>query len=118
MAGRDGERVTEGLMRRRVADVTLSAVTDYTLLPDDLPQPGDDGAADHLPGRQMPAIVLPTTSGSAVDLAALGSGRNARLHLPAHRTAGPGAADWLGRDPRRPRLLDSRRAISATTSVT
>jgi peroxiredoxin len=62
-------------MRRRVADVTLSAVTDYTLLPDDLPEPDDDGAADHLPGRGMPALVLPASSGAPVDLAGLGRGR-------------------------------------------
>jgi peroxiredoxin len=50
-------------------------VTDYTLLPDDLPEPVDDGAADHLAGRGMPDLVLPATSGGAVDLARLGPGR-------------------------------------------
>jgi len=38
-------------------------------LPEDLPIPRDDGAADHLPGASVPAIVLPSTSGQAVDLA-------------------------------------------------
>lgn len=37
-------------------------------LPDDLPEPNDDGAADHLPGSTVPALELPTTDGTAVDL--------------------------------------------------
>lgn len=40
-------------------------------LPDDLPVPEDDGAAAHLPGTAMPDIVLPATSGGAVELAKL-----------------------------------------------
>lgn len=40
-------------------------------LPDDLPVPEDDGAANHLPGMAMPAIALPATSGDAVRLAQL-----------------------------------------------
>ena len=43
--------------------------TDYTSLPDDLPAPVDDGAADHLSGSEVPAIALPSTSGGEVDLA-------------------------------------------------
>jgi peroxiredoxin len=62
-------------MRRRVADVTLLAVSDYTVLPDGLPEPVDDGAADGLVGRGMPGVVLGTTSGEPVDLADLGPGR-------------------------------------------
>jgi peroxiredoxin len=44
-------------------------------LPPGLPVPADDGAADHLPGRVMPALTLPATDGSQVPLAALGAGR-------------------------------------------
>lgn len=36
-----------------------------------LPAPKDDGAADHLPGRQLPGLRLPATSGCPVDLSAL-----------------------------------------------
>jgi peroxiredoxin len=32
-------------------------------LPDDLPEPGDDGAADHLHGAKLPALTLRTTVG-------------------------------------------------------
>lgn len=39
-------------------------------LPDDLPESEDDGGADHLPGSTIPAITLPATDGTAVDLAA------------------------------------------------
>lgn len=38
-------------------------------LPGDLPVPEDDGAADHLRGLAMPDVVLPATSGGAVELA-------------------------------------------------
>jgi peroxiredoxin len=51
------------------------AMTDYTVLPDNLPVPEDDGAADHLPGMAMPALLLPASDGNTVDLAALGPGR-------------------------------------------
>ena len=43
--------------------------TDYTSLPDDLPAPDDDGAADHLPGSEVPAVALPSTLGGELDLA-------------------------------------------------
>jgi peroxiredoxin len=41
---------------------------DYTTLPGGLPVPEDDGAADHLPGAQMPDLSLPSTSGGDVNL--------------------------------------------------
>ncbi|TMJ07484.1 MAG: peroxiredoxin, partial [Bacillati bacterium ANGP1] len=34
---------------------------DLTRLPPDLPVPQDDGACDHLAGRRVPAIALPST---------------------------------------------------------
>jgi peroxiredoxin len=40
-------------------------------LPDDLPVPEDDGAADHLPGMRLPSVPLASTSGDIVDLSAL-----------------------------------------------
>lgn len=40
-------------------------------LPGDLPVPEDDGAADHLRGLAMADVVLPATSGGAVQLAKL-----------------------------------------------
>ena len=42
-------------------------------LPDDLPVPEDDGAADHLPGATVPRVVLESSAGP-VDLAELCSG--------------------------------------------
>lgn len=45
---------------------------DPMTLPDDLPHPKDDGAADHLPGELMPSITLPTTDGDALALSGLG----------------------------------------------
>jgi peroxiredoxin len=43
--------------------------TDFTSLPENLPVPEDDGAADHLPDSEVPAVALPSTLGGEVDLA-------------------------------------------------
>lgn len=43
-------------------------------LPDDLPEPEDDGRADHLQGTTVPSVALSATDGTAVDLSEI-SGR-------------------------------------------
>lgn len=40
-------------------------------LPDDLPEPEDDGGADHLSGTTVPSIPLEATDGTMVDLSSL-----------------------------------------------
>jgi peroxiredoxin len=40
-------------------------------LPEEIPAPTDDGAADHLPGIRLPSVPLISTSGDTVDLSAL-----------------------------------------------
>src|SRR5207244_5537028 len=79
---RIGLRVRAGadLRRNRIADRHRArrretSMTDFTQLPEDLPVPKDDGAADHLPGRQVPDVTLAATSGEAVVLGDLGPGR-------------------------------------------
>src|SRR3990170_312243 len=68
---------------------------DPTSLPADLPEPVDDGAADHLTGRSWPAVSLPATDGSVVDLSR-SAGRAVVYAYP--RTGVPGEAplvpDW------------------------
>ncbi|TMI81766.1 MAG: peroxiredoxin [Bacillati bacterium ANGP1] len=59
---------------------------DLTRLPPDLPVPQDDGACDHLAGRRVPAIALPSTAGRPVDLSTL-SGRTVVYCYP--RTGRP-----------------------------
>lgn len=49
----------------------MSRSDNLYVLPDDLPQPVDDDACDHLPGHALPAIALSATDGSYVDLAGL-----------------------------------------------
>jgi peroxiredoxin len=44
----------------------------YDALPEDLPRPEDDGAADHLVGRRLPRLVLRSTAGIDVDFSGLG----------------------------------------------
>jgi peroxiredoxin len=68
---------------------------DPYVLPDDLPAPIDDAAADHLPGLALPELELPTTDGSPVSLARL-PGRTIVYAYP--RTGRPGEPslvdDW------------------------
>jgi peroxiredoxin len=40
-------------------------------LPEGLPVPVDDGAADHLPGMRLPSVPLMSTAGNVVDLESL-----------------------------------------------
>ncbi|MFE9854688.1 redoxin domain-containing protein [Streptomyces sp. NPDC005780] len=58
--------------REGAEEDTVSHLTD---LPADLPAPEDDGAATHLPGRPVPDVELPDTTGGTVALGALGEGR-------------------------------------------
>jgi peroxiredoxin len=65
------------------------------VLPTDLPVPHDDGAARHLAGLKLPALKLPATDGSEVDLSAL-TGRTVVYVYP--RTGEPGKAPPDGWD--------------------
>ena len=64
----------------------MSAI-DPMRLPDDLPEPVDDGAAGHLPGIALPPFALPATDGSSVRLDRL-PGRTVVYAYP--RTGRPG----------------------------
>src|SRR5450631_223277 len=68
---------------------------DPNVLPDDLPIPVDDGAADHLPGVAVPDIRLEGTLGATVSLARL-KGRTVVYAYP--KTGVPGrplpTPDW------------------------
>ena len=44
---------------------------DVMTLPQGLPVPQDDGACDHLAGKQLPTIVLASTGGRMVELSKL-----------------------------------------------
>jgi peroxiredoxin len=61
---------------------------DYSRLPDDLPVPEDDGAADHLTGLEVPELELPSTPGGTVSLAELARERLVAYVYP--RTSVPG----------------------------
>lgn len=65
-------------------------MTDGFPLPDDLPAPVDDGAADHLRDLPMPALTLTATDGARVALDALGPGRTILYLYPL--TGRPGRA--------------------------
>ena len=45
----------------------------FTKLPEDLPQPIDDGASDHLFGMTIPDMVLPSTKNSSLNLSEMNS---------------------------------------------
>jgi peroxiredoxin len=42
-------------------------MTEFGSLPPDLPVPEDDGAADHLPGAELPSVSLPIAGGGQFD---------------------------------------------------
>lgn len=60
---------------------------DIHSIPDDLPRPVDDGACAHLPGRSIPSVALPATTGQAIDLSRV-AGRAVVFAYP--RTGRPG----------------------------
>lgn len=65
------------------ADPDRGSVPDALLrLPDDLPTPSDDGAADHLVGRAMPIVRLRGTDGSVLYLSDLPMGRSILFVYP------------------------------------
>ena len=66
-------------------------------LPDSLPRPVDDGAADHLRGLSVPALAMPATGGGSVDLSHRSRGRT--LVVFAYpRTGLPGVDSPAGWD--------------------
>jgi len=71
-------------------------MTDPTALPADLPAPEDDGACDHLIGLGVPDVMLRSTDGDSVALAAERAERTIVYAYP--RTGRPGepnlTADW------------------------
>jgi peroxiredoxin len=71
-------------------------MTDLSQLPSNLPVPQDDGAADHIVGRPVPALSLPSTSGESVALGALGPGRTVIYVYPM--TGRPGVDLPVGWD--------------------
>jgi peroxiredoxin len=67
--------------------------TDFGSLPADLPVPVDDGAANHLPGSDVPAVALPSTLGGELDLAAAARERLVVYVYPATGTPGQPSPD-------------------------
>lgn len=68
---------------------------DPTQLPPDLPVPEDDGAANHLPGAEVPGLVLQSTAGH-LDLVREAAGRLVLYVYP--RTGRPGVEPPAGWD--------------------
>ena len=63
---------------------------DFRALPPDLPVPVDDGAADHLPGRELPALALASTLGGSVELATAARAAGTLVLYVYPRTGVPG----------------------------
>ncbi len=75
----------------QAANWEARGVSDLLRLPDDLPVPEDDGAADHLEGLPVPDLSLTSTAGGGeASLAALGAGLLVAYAYP--RTGVPGQA--------------------------
>lgn len=70
-------------------------MSDLFQLPKDLPVPEDDGACNHLPGKDLPGIALVSTAGRLVRVDEAAQSRAVFFFYP--RTGKPGAAipsDW------------------------
>jgi peroxiredoxin len=80
-------------------------MVDPMVLPEGLPEPVDDGAADHLPGMQVPSVALAATDGPTVDVSAL-AGRTVVYAYP-----------WTGR-PGEPLLVEDWDAIPGARGCT
>jgi len=48
----------------------MPGADDIHTIPDDLPVPEDDGAADHLPNAAVPPVGLPATTGDTIAVGA------------------------------------------------
>jgi peroxiredoxin len=70
--------------------------SNYGKLPDDLPVPEDDSAADHLLGSAVPSLRLPATRGREIDLADAAQERLVVYVYP--RTGRPGEPSPAGWD--------------------
>ena len=64
-------------------------IEDLKTLPKDLPVPTDDGAANHLLGRIVPSMLLPSTANCSVDLATVSEKRRVVVYCYP-RTGKPG----------------------------
>jgi peroxiredoxin len=73
----------------------MARTDDFYTLPDDLPRPEDDGAADHLLDAVVPAIALEATTGETIRLDQL-EGRTVLFAYP--RTGVPGTEMQPGWD--------------------
>jgi peroxiredoxin len=73
----------------------MTTVHNPNVLPADIPAPQDDGGARHLEGLRLPALALPATDGSQVDLSKL-AGRTLVYIYP--RTGVPGQSPPDGWD--------------------
>jgi len=85
------------MLGKRRAYMSTPKQTDFPL-PPDLPRPVDDGAAMHLAGMRMPAIALPATDGTTVDLSKLTAPRTVLYFYPMTGVPGtplPGGWDLI-----------------------
>jgi peroxiredoxin len=69
-------------MRRGSSPAIMATQKTDFPLPPDLPRPVDDGSADHLEGRAMPRVSLPSTAGGMVDLWQLSAPRTVLYCYP------------------------------------
>lgn len=79
------------LLFSRAPLTTVSEKNDAFPLPDDLPEPRDDGGADHLRGTTVPGVPLQATDGVTVDL----SSRSGRTVVYCYPKTGRPEADVI-----------------------
>jgi hypothetical protein len=87
-------------------------------LPDDLPVPEDDGAADHLADASVPSVALAASAGESVDLATVASGEGALVVYVYPQTGVPGRPLPAGWDRIPGHAAVHRRAVRSVTAFT
>jgi peroxiredoxin len=95
--GRIGREACRGNARAEKISAVNDEAPNLHALPSDLPVPDDDGAADRLPGAQVPSVVLSATDGERVDLAAAAAGDGFLVVYVYPQTGVPGRplpSDW------------------------
>ena len=114
---RVADRPPRNLVRRleegaaRTFRLEIPAMGDYTTLPDNLPVPEDDGAADGLPGKAMPELSPPASDGTLSILPHSGLDVRSSIYIPSPapgRRSATGGTRFRGPAAARPRRADFR----------
>jgi peroxiredoxin len=101
--------------------MTNTPQSNYLDLPDNLPIPQDDGAADHLDGIKLNPVLLTATNGELIDLSALKGTTVVFIYpmtgVPGVRGCTPQACSYRDNYPKLKAHLDNLFGLSVQSSA-